>query len=477
MSSSSSLSSRLISKSRFGLTIPGASIYEDNKGCFTNSEYDTFQRFARVLGIDLSSNSVKLNSFGEVQYCISGVFRVSDTLYDIDWSNLNISSPLDLSAIPLSIRNLDLSMNQIPSVINLIPPGTFPPLEFLDLSHNSLTAWGSIPYLNLAGIDVSYNQIAESVQYLPFQSTLYKFMDFSNNQISAVSPSFFTYFTPNIQYVDLSNNKIDSPAPHFPSSLTFLNLSNNTFSGHLNLESASDLYIANNQISVISIANSSLLTTDNCDLSNNLFYLEDVSALNCVKNLLNKRTTTASSQLQSSLAKSSVSSDTRTSMTTTHYVTSQVSTSSTTVDKTKTITTIVDGTIKTTNQFSIKFTSGSTHIASTTSDLYSPITSNSLVLNPTLVFDEDSIISQDLNKTTHSTFSSIFVVDTNESNAATRLEPVDTMLIFYLIGALAVTIVLLLIASKLFKKPLTKSKYGRKNSFGTLNTVNTTHTK
>ena len=49
----------------------------------------------------------------------------------------------------------------------------------------------------------------------------------------------------------------------------------------------------------------------------------------------------------------------------------------------------------------------------------------------------------------------------------------DGAIIYYLIAGIAVLFICLLIAARFIKSPASKSKFGRKNSFGTLNTVNT----
>ena len=156
----------------------------------------------------------------------SGVTCIGQRVTQIVWSDIGLNGFINGSAIPSRLTILTLTKNQINgSIPSDLPSG----LTKLSLGYNRLT--GNIP-------DSLPNNL----------------IDFS-----------------------VRGNQMSGDLPLFPNALVYLYLGypgyfGNHFTGSLSLNRPIILFINNNWIADVIIQNSSLLTSVNCDLSNNPLY-------------------------------------------------------------------------------------------------------------------------------------------------------------------------------------------------------------
>ncbi|PRP82093.1 hypothetical protein PROFUN_03783 [Planoprotostelium fungivorum] len=189
--------------------------------------------------LDLSNNSIG----GDVDSLPrSGVLSALDVSY-------NRISAVSLTALPSTMKNLDAKNNKMIE----IPKGIYSAnLECLDLSWNQIQ--DSLTYRisemsNLQHLDLSHNFIEDSIPRIIGDLNLLRHMDFSWNKLSGSIPSSL-YTLPRLIHLDLSHNQltsslyqVDRPFPE----LTHLDLSDNRLSGEIpqDFETMGKLIVAN----------------------------------------------------------------------------------------------------------------------------------------------------------------------------------------------------------------------------------------
>ena len=258
-----------------------------------------------------------------------------NTVFAINWNNRGLSGSINASNIPSSLQKLYLQNNKINGSMPVSFPDTMvnlhlgnnpfsvsnapllpPRLKTLDLSTCNLV--GSIQSFprNLTYIDLSYNQpnissigsilnpeletlrikFCNLSGHLPNLTRSLKGIDLSSNDLEGPVPSLppnlislylgfnhFTGFMPTLPNglinLYINANLLVGEFPVVPISLTTLQIGHfgdplnqrNKFNGSLQLEAPVKLQINFNLFSNISVTNASLLSTSNCDISNNPF--------------------------------------------------------------------------------------------------------------------------------------------------------------------------------------------------------------
>ena len=146
------------------------------------------------------------------------------TLSVLDLSGNQIQS-FDLTRLPISITELDLSCNKIDD-LQVLPTGIieFHDLVSLNLSENLLRALPMVVVLNLRDLCFSSNRIVE----LPasFLNPLLTSLDGSNNQIANIPD---LSGLKKLLVIELSGNKLETP-PCIGDRVQRLGLSNNSIS-------------------------------------------------------------------------------------------------------------------------------------------------------------------------------------------------------------------------------------------------------
>ena len=332
-------------------------------------------------------------------------------------------------------------------------------LDWDDADFDGFINGSAIPD-KLTILKLQNNYLTGSLPSLPIGLT---YLDVSSNFLAGPLPSLPT----GICSFYVNDNFFIGDVPYLPDALTELSLGHssaantNHFTGSVFLYQPKVLYINNNWITDIVVQDASELTE--CDISNNPLsgnlHLTNLGATVCTRtglysaNLLPKTlpTSALNSRLSSTLVKTTLK----------------------TVDTTTT-------TMSVRNSFD---TSRSLYISTTTHQVALTTTAtensgvsiliNSLTMLP--VISKMNSISTEYDTTTLGLSSTITVPtivtgqDANVQDASTT----NPSLIYGLAGALMGLCILVLVASLVFKHPKMHSKYGRKNSFGTLNTVAT----
>ena len=253
-----------------------------------------------------------------------------------------------------------------------------------------------------------------------------------DNQITGPIPSSLPNTLTEL-YIDKNNMSGDLPL--FPTSLIALHLGasgyfGNHFSGTLRLNAPNKVKINNNWITDIIVQNSSGLTNGSCDLSNNpLLDNPNVDGLGCTKNGL------YSAGLLSNTAGAFVSTRPTSKLTTSRPTSIVLSVTSTFYNST--------GSIAAPTLLSNSFTSAN---------------EGPLYVNDTTILTNIVVRATETLAPNNSLAPPIF----------------DKYLIIALIGTFIGLCILVGIGKFAFKHPKMHSKFGRKNSFGTLNTVATT---
>ncbi|XP_058083177.1 receptor-like protein EIX2 [Magnolia sinica] len=174
----------------------------------------------------------------------------------LSYNHLNGTVPQSLGQLQMLVH-LDLSYNSLTGIVSEAHFAKLVTLQVLDMSFNSLlfdvsSSWlppFQLKYIGLANSQLgprfpSWLRTQRSFEYLNlgnasisdtipdwfcnFSSQIYS-LDLSHNQISGKLPYFLKYEA--LSVVDLSSNFFEGPLPHFPSNVTKINLSNNSFSG------------------------------------------------------------------------------------------------------------------------------------------------------------------------------------------------------------------------------------------------------
>ena len=376
-------------------------------------------------------------------------------------------------------------------------------LQWTDKGLNGVILPGSIPPL-LSFINLSNNDIYGTIQYLPNTITT---LILSKNMISGPMPS---SFSSNMVLLDLSDNRLTGTVPSFPPALQTLNLATNTLSGTVYLSQPTVFDIHINQITYISVTDNEELT--NCDYSNNPLLGVSLPSLPTfcphnnlfappvVTTPLTKTTTRSTSTLKSTRSTVSSIKMVFTTPTSALYVTTKTS-----VAILKTASATLSATFKATSK---SFTSPSGMSASDKSILSQPsvLSANMLDQSSSSAFLQlfSSAIPSNNPSTSadflsapfeYSIFDStstskylfpernfIFNVEHESTQLTTEKQSlkdsnIDMVLLYGLAGAFIGLCILVFVASKVFKSPKLHSKFGRRTSFSTLNTVTTKATQ
>ena len=397
-----------------------------------------------LIHLDLSNNEVsdveylprKLRHLNISGNTLSQYPPLSQILTHLDVSGNLLSG--GIPALPLTLTHLNCYGNRLAGTIPSIPSN----LTFLNLANQqgSTKLTGSLPILpyTLEYLDLKGNQISGNISNIPSKIS---YIDLSYNLITGQIPSLPT----RLQVLNLNFNRMTGDTPIFPNSLLYLNLGgpNNRFTGTITIFKPVHLDLSGNHISDVIVLNSSMLVV--CDLSNNPFlnYVNVLSLTMCTKNglysptILPFKTSTPSRFLLTGTG-------TRSPQT---FTTSQRSSATTYMPVTQ-----------------ITQVSFSTSI-SLSDPVYLPSALE-------LTYDMNSLFL-----TASESFSEFGAPPSIATQISTPLDAADTSIIYILIGGLIGLFILLVLLKSFIKNPSSKSKFGRKNSFGTLNTVNTNKTQ
>ena len=440
----------------------------------------------RQIGADMGMTTSKQDSLGANCCTTSGngiSCDASQRIIRIDWSanvdgNFNLENTLYSALLPRTLLYLNLngydSGNSIVGVTSGLPPN----LTHLDLGSNQIDAIiVSLPS-KLTYINLSQNQFRGTFPSLPNTLT---HLDLNANGFEGPVPS----FPDTLMYVDLSGNKftsnIPSPlpsslnslliddnlmsgdVPQLPNSLQYLSLgspgeSGNHFSGSVIMFSPITLLINVNYITDVVVTDVSQLRE--CDLSDNP--LKD----NPYLSNLNKCTQTGlylPSRLP--ITKS------------TSKITSRTLAKSTTAVRSSLLVKPDTGSSRT-NSFLLLSTVISANPVGViqSSKFGSNSTFGTILGSLTSTSDLESLISD-----VYSTKVNLTSATSADSKSTQDVQNVilngDPVIMYLLIGGLSGLFVILSVIGRYWKSPVSKSKFGRHNSYGTLNTVQTVKSK
>ena len=273
----------------------------------------------------------------------------------------------------------------------------------------------------------SHNQINGT---LPFNfGTLYPYLNILHLSRNLISGPISSILPSGLYDLSIRGNKMTGDLPSFPFTLQYLyfqysGYSDNHFTGSLVINTPILISLNNNWITNVLVSDLSQLTTY-CDISNNplLGNLNLINLTMCNTNglysadELPRTITTTKSQTKTFLSVFAVPSDILKTITSANR-------------------TVVASILSLNSEFYTAFSINNEITSQISTQLDLP---NSVVITP---------------------------------------EEASPYLVFGAIGVLAFLCVLVVVASYIFKHPtMRRTKYGRKNSYGTLNTVNTAFTK
>ena len=388
----------------------------------------------------------------------SGITCDGARVTEINWSNMGLTGYINGSALPSQLESLVLNNQQLTGVFpNPLPatlqvlhistnqisgllPATLPlGLQNLQVQDNLLTGnltstnWGLCTSLNDA--EFYKNKFTGTIpNNWPASITL---LTFGSNQFTGTIPN---NLPSALTFLAAEFNQLTGDVPVLPSTLLELFLNNNKLTGTLRLNAPTFLDISFNWITDVVVRNSTALTT--CDISNNpLLGNPNINNLGmCVQNGL----------YSADSLPITVSSVTKISK----AFTKQIFFSS--ISKTKLV------------------ISTATKVEQTTlHTLFIRHRQIPRVISTTLVMQ--------WNATTVSTVSNYYpktdTLGNGQPNSNSPNLTSGSLIIYILLATIAIIAVLLLISKRFIKHPKIHSKFGRKNSFGTLNTVNTVNTR
>ena len=405
-------------------------------GSFTESvDCQNLRNFAQELGIQTKQPTIWSQLQSDCCTGVSGIVCINQRVAQIYWSNKGLNGVISDSYVPSGLVVLDLS-NQF--LIGSIPSSLPNSLSSLFLNSNKLT--GVIPSSLPLGLHLLW----------------------------------------------VFGNQLSGDLPEFPSILQDLGLGypgqpGNHFTGTLRLNRPAALYINDNWITDVIIQDTSALGmgANVCDLSNNpLLGNSFITGLSeCYKggiysaNLLPKTLTTIKPTTTIKLTSEMKPTTTvvKTPALISRAPSSVSSFSSSLFSATSSVL------VYSSNEITLAVTAADTFTLSS-SKLGSPMTKMS-VKNLSL-YKANYRKSEDILLTSHNLFISTILLesttatpDANDQNPSAAIG--DPILIYGILAGLFGLCVLVVIAGKVFKHPKMHSKFGRKNSFGTLNTVAT----
>ena len=377
----------------------------------------------------------------------------NELVTEINWNSLGLNGILDVSLLPRNLISLALNNNQIFRIVDTDTTRPWPTgLTFIDLGACGIN--GTIPtnlpdglnelllYANrlhgnvplhwpnsLKKLNLGENELSGSILDVTWPQGLLELKLYQNELTGPIS-----YDLPStLTLLDLGTNSMSGAIPStLPSELKSLHIDYNQFDSTLQFlpSTVGDLSANNNQFSDVEIPSNQVFRR--CDLRNNPFKNKQ-SVLDlpvgCEYSPFPKESTTLF-LIPSTTRKVTTRLDTPLASASAREVTTRLDT---------------------------PLASASAR-AVTTSEY---LTTRSI--SAVVELKEKEYFS------TISTTSSIVFV---ESNAKLTDLPISLTLIYALLGGFGGVCLLGFIASKIFKNPKMNSRFGRKNSFGTLNTVN-----
>ena len=364
---------------------------------------------------------------------------------------------LGLSSDCLNVINFAIGMN-----MDKVRPNYFTLLKNYDCcsyyqgEFNKITCDGSARvieiWLSVLGLNGTLNgtSLPNSLEALHIY----------DNQLTGNLPSKWPARLINL---DINGNKLGGDLPSFPDSLQYIYFGANGykgchFTGTLKLNRPVELYIVENWISDIQITDDSNLQKERCDISYN--------PLLGNSNVMNSKLSRCT---QIGLYDARL-------LPNTFYTT--VFKSSSKVSSVRS--TLISKSIFPSSQFTMFTTKSSVDRIFTAFSTKRP---HSIDSESSWNQDRETLESSDEATnfvSFYDAYSTTLVYTSFMSNIVDQKtdaqQDLNTSLelIYVLIGCLAALCILVLIASLVFKHPKLHSKYGRKNSFGTLNTVSTT---
>ena len=155
-------------------------------------------------------------------------------LKQLTCANVGLIGPVDLTSLPVSLRQLDLNRNQLSGTVDLTAlPAS---MLFLDLSANQLSGAVDLSTLPAAlrTLDLTCNQLSGAVNLTALPASLRR-LDLGRNQVSGAVD--LTAPPASLEALDLSANQLSGAVDltALPSSLLDLLLNGNQFSGPVDL--------------------------------------------------------------------------------------------------------------------------------------------------------------------------------------------------------------------------------------------------
>ena len=377
----------------------------------------------------------------------------NSAVIQIVWTGKDLIGAISSTYVSLlsSLNWLQLNQNKIQGDLSFM---TSLPVSLVHLDLNSNEISGIIPSIN------------PSLTYLALYS----------NFLSGTIPTFPAGLT----VFKVSLNNLMGDVPLFPDSLVDLQMQNNYLTGTVFLTKPQVVFMDNTQISGLIISDISSIT--GCNLANSLLYASEVSYLasKCdisgIK-LTRSHITTKSTRFTSITVKGIITSTIATSR-------SYLLTSSNSLFLKATVVNQLTG--SNTKGSGTSTTSNLAIMSATKEYATDRASKSSLTLNPEFTSFNNSDInesyyksqvafddySQSYNIFTDLSTTTTLATDLTLANSAdAQFNILDYIYLYAALCGFAALVIALLVASRFVKNPTSKSKYGRKNSFGTLNTV------
>ena len=429
--------------------------------------------FARSLHMDSSKLAIMVTSNCSPS---TEIIKTDGFITTIRWSGIGLYGAIDSSKLPTSLEQLYLSNNAINGSI----PTTWPSsLQYLYLDYNKLTEnipSSSLPS-NLHHLYLNHNFLSGPMPTI-WPYTL-QHIYLNDNQLTGGIPS---TLPSSLKHFSIDNNQMSGALPAFPTSLTniflgYTGFNANRFSGTLQLNRPLSMYVSENLIRDIIISDYTGFGNDgNCDISYNplldspnLSDLQNYCAHNGIYSL-RAATSVITTTLKKVLSRSS-SISARSSV----YKVSSSSLSLSATYLMKSQTTKTTNTLPPIGNATRTSENSAFYLDSLTLPAIQAI-STTLNLNPIPEMSASSAALSKLNFSDIMTINSSTKLDQTgpDAPAEAAIQPAYLLIA---IGAFLGLCIFVLITSRFIKTPKIHSKFGRKNSFGTLNTVNTVATR